>query len=908
MAEDDKIHPINSNDWEEPPKGTPEHLRDDPLYMYSCCRYSQRDAFMQMLSVPQKHAIVSELEGIEKLRARFLRQVDNVNVTQCMESYRSQWRLQAKERCDVEIMKCMRTLRDALPRDQDLWRRRLELLKAVKVWDLSPDYPSPRVSLEDSPDDGFQVNKISLSKIAPSEESGVSYYGDYCLDTYPLNDVLYNEQRSPLKQEHHDQNSIRYFHFPANNMLWVEESIARYYGERRGEYNNRKAWNYCQKASGILCREVWTGRQHGSINDPVHSRYMRSQCSFIPNTYPAESNSEANGPSNKNFVIFMPYLHWETHLRCREMAAVIRSITERTADRRRRENPETANLAEKFSTVVEMARIKYSGETLADPIIQRPVQHTTMSPLGKYLLAAANIYKAFDTYLNVRELRDHLYPELNPPTHPRRTLDQSYYCNLADTELRDQDQVVYRGTRAGKSLSKTTKIIMVDQLWLYVLDERTVLTFFPERWGRNNSDPSGIFEGIRSRLEYLLPGEVRSAFDLALVIMNECSTFFSDRSKPTDERPQLLDIFANAVVRVSHMKEVAFEGFWRHLERTNLDGRNMTEYEGIEAAARIYLNIKPEAGLLREAQDIVEELHMMDRIYLQQLRVARLFSKTLNGLNEQQSTWEASQQAKAHMKSMRNVKTSDLQTGFSPSGGQHTVFSVQNIKNTQIGSLHQPVSKTTLDKAEKLIEEIESCRTELQDLEQNTNEIIEHLKYVFDLKIQQGSIIEAKSALARAEESVTQGRSIMMFTVVTIIFLPLSFMSSIFGMNAKELSGPGGATMPIQHQFKIMFLVSLGVTAVSLSVAFNAWIRSRFTSLAIFLWNFVSFLPNVVWAAIIEYTGLRRLWKFTSQGAVLKGSLRETKHRVVNEIYSSRDRRENRKAVRRAQVLAASHV
>lgn len=78
----------------------------------------------------------------------------------------------------------------------------------------------------------------------------------------------------------------------------------------------------------------------------------------------------------------------------------------------------------------------------------------------------------------------------------------------------------------------------------------TILTFFPRRWGRNNSDTSGIFEGICSRLEYLRPGEVRSAFDLALIIMNECSTFYSNRSKPSDERPQLLDIFANAVVRV----------------------------------------------------------------------------------------------------------------------------------------------------------------------------------------------------------------------------------------------------------------------------------------------------------------------------------------------------------------------
>jgi hypothetical protein len=229
MAEDDKTHLISSNDWEELLRGTPKYLHDDPLYLYFCCKYSQRDALMQTLSVPQKQAIVSELEGIEKLRAEFSQQVDNVSLIQRLKSCRSQWRIQAKARCDVEIKKCMRILRDALPRDQDLWRRRLKLLNAVKNWQLSPDYPCPRVKLEDSRDDGFQVNKISLSKIVPSEESGASYYGDYCLDTYPLNDVLYNEQRSPLKQEYHDQNSIRYFHFPANNMLWVEVSSLRYF-------------------------------------------------------------------------------------------------------------------------------------------------------------------------------------------------------------------------------------------------------------------------------------------------------------------------------------------------------------------------------------------------------------------------------------------------------------------------------------------------------------------------------------------------------------------------------------------------------------------------------------------------------------------------------------------------------
>jgi hypothetical protein len=79
------------------------------------------------------------------------------------------------------------------------------------------------------------------------------------------------------------------------------------------------------------------------------------------------------------------------------------------------------------------------------------------------------------------------------------------------------------------------------------------------------------------------------------------------------------------------------------------------------------------------------------------------------------------------------------------------------------------------------------------------------LKALLDLKQQQASIIEAKYALKRADESVKQGRSIMLFTIITIIFLPLSFMSSVFGMNASEFSSPnGGNSMSLVHQFKLL--------------------------------------------------------------------------------------------------------
>lgn len=68
-----------------------------------------------------------------------------------------------------------------------------------------------------------------------------------------------------------------------------------------------------------------------------------------------------------------------------------------------------------------------------------------------------------------RLLRENLH--LDPPLHIRRTLDQSYFLTLEDTGIRDKDQVVYRETRAGRSFhSHNTRVVMVDQLWLWILD------------------------------------------------------------------------------------------------------------------------------------------------------------------------------------------------------------------------------------------------------------------------------------------------------------------------------------------------------------------------------------------------------------------------------------------------------
>lgn len=60
--------------------------------------------------------------------------------------------------------------------------------------------------------------------------------------------------------------------------------------------------------------------------------------------------------------------------------------------------------------------------------------------------------------------------------HIRRTLDQFFYHNI-DTQMRDEDQVVYRFQQQQRN--GNPMIFMVDQLWIFVLGKDLVVSVRP---------------------------------------------------------------------------------------------------------------------------------------------------------------------------------------------------------------------------------------------------------------------------------------------------------------------------------------------------------------------------------------------------------------------------------------------
>jgi hypothetical protein len=202
---------------------TPEELQDNPLILYFRCKYGQRDALKQTFSQAERTRIELELERIDKLRSTFAQHVENNPLIQSMTVSRRFWRAYAKKLCrtESEKQKVERLSREAPTEKRQRYHNYLGLLQRVGDWTISADPVRPSTSLEEDKGYGFVVPKITLKRNQGSQGSGSSAFGEYFLKSYPVHDVLFDKDNNPLTEKC-EEDTIRYFHFPANCMLWVE--------------------------------------------------------------------------------------------------------------------------------------------------------------------------------------------------------------------------------------------------------------------------------------------------------------------------------------------------------------------------------------------------------------------------------------------------------------------------------------------------------------------------------------------------------------------------------------------------------------------------------------------------------------------------------------------------------------
>lgn len=111
---------------------------------------------------------------------------------------------------------------------------------------------------------------------------------------------------------------------------------------------------------------------------------------------------------------------------------------------------------------------------------------------------------------------------------------------------------------------------------------------------------------------------------------------------------------------------------------------------------------------------------------------------------------------------------------------------------------------------------------------------------------------QAELAAQQAKETANQGKTVLVFTVVTIIFLPLSFMAAFFAINIKELKNDGDGKLPLGYVLKYMITISAAFSIPFIFLAFN---QDR---LARILRNLLSMVGESLPRASLS--GVRRLY------------------------------------------------
>ncbi|EPE36766.1 SH3-domain-containing protein [Glarea lozoyensis ATCC 20868] len=225
----------------------------------------------------------------------------------------------------------------------------------------------------------------------------------------------------------------------------------------------------------------------------------------------------------------------------------------------------------------------------------------------------------------------------------------------------------------------------------------------------------------------------------------------------------------------------------------------------IEHEMNYLVDITKETELMKETKDILDELNMISSIFKQQLRIVKAMAEN-----------------KADSKNLEQLPSEPLDPSGTAKGSQ--------IPKEQDNL--QDDAKNSAVKYTKLHQKLKGREQDIEDLKTEGTRVYKAICDLLDLKQKQASVSEAYSARQEAKESARQGNIILVFTIVTIIFLPLSFIAAIFSMNAKEINDFAGRT--VRGVLVVMLPFTVGTLIFSLILAY--YISIKWFLIGLFTW------------------------------------------------------------------------
>lgn len=340
-----------------------------------------------------------------------------------------------------------------------------------------------------------------------------------------------------------------------------------------------------------------------------------------------------------------------------------------------------------------------------------------------------------------------------------------YYYRLEDTQDREDQQVFSKHVpwRTNRELDLKVRQwygqyptgLNVDELWILAIDAEHIVTFSSNQTWKSRWPP---FQ-LTSRIADVSFRGIRNHY------------FRSDEKRE-------YNAMTHAIASLSGAVGMLHRNFWPDLYLCLAD-----RYAGHLGHLQYRLLRAPSTKLVMELIACQEELNIVIQITEQQLDTIGDLKISLDAAN-----------AKRDAKRPPSSRTSIC--NYDDPDEQELTKRLVSRRST-----YRQLSASVLsDPMAQLIDNLERELVDLRDLRDNTDRLVTRTIQLVNIRLED------------------HGKAILVFTVVTIIFLPLNFVSSFFGMNFSDIRN----METTQWLFwAVAIAVTVGVVASSVFLAFS---------------------------------------------------------------------------------------
>ncbi|KAF5228923.1 hypothetical protein FAUST_10722 [Fusarium austroamericanum] len=336
----------------------------------------------------------------------------------------------------------------------------------------------------------------------------------------------------------------------------------------------------------------------------------------------------------------------------------------------------------------------------------------------------------------------------------------SYYLSLHDSRRRDKDQVVIKHVERQETLTRTVRpkrLLMVHQMWIWKVDAVTLVTACPDR--RHPYE-----QNLSERVSESIKSSPPSAMDSVASRILRHVIGFADAPTNAGLNENMLHIFEQSIAYRAQEDADCYASFNKSQkdlskleQETRLRGTSKARQQKTMEIEAELCNITKEVDHLCEIKDIKDELKMIHKVLEDQKGVIHQYTLSQEELNF----------------ITKNKRSGEEDEWLSGDGEIELLLEAKNI-------LEQRISK------------VKSLFTDASTVENSLNHLL-------DLKQKQGNLIVvrdtrslANEADQRAKDSAWQSKLLFIFTIVTVVFTPISFISSFMAVPTREFPHPDG--------------------------------------------------------------------------------------------------------------------